>query len=202
MALHASVYPSIALKRPDVVYEKTWYGMRFAVQYEDGLQNVFHQIMPSHTRRLGARAGSKRPAQYLHFRVPLDDYQTLTYIVEAVETEDGSPGTIETRAVRSVQPGEYQRVEDGWWGIPSRDQDRLAQESQGVIVDRARETLASSDRGVAMLRRMLLDDLAAIDKGGDPMGIIREPGKNEMIAFDAQKNFTDIDKDVADLKVG
>ena len=203
MALHAPVYPSIALKHPSVVYEKTWYGMRFAVNYEGELENVFHQIMPAHTRRLGARTVDKHPAQYLHFRVPVDDYVTLTYIIEAVETEDGLPGTIKTRGTRALPPdGTHDRIEDGWWGIASQDQDRVAQESQGVIVDRTKETLATSDQGIAMLRRMLRDDLVAIEQGKDPMGIIRDTGKNQMIAFDAKKNFTDIDKNHQDSKAG
>ena len=37
MALHASVYPSIALKRPNVVYERTWYGMRFGINSIPGM---------------------------------------------------------------------------------------------------------------------------------------------------------------------
>ncbi|HEY4134539.1 MAG TPA: Rieske 2Fe-2S domain-containing protein [Alphaproteobacteria bacterium] len=193
MALHASVYPSIALKRPSVVYEKTWYGLRFETQYEGGeFLNVYHHIVPAHTRRLGARAGYSHPAQFLHFRVPVDDYHTLTYIIEAVQTEDGKPGTLTTKGTRGLKPGEYQKIEDGWWGLASQDQDRIAQESQGVIADRTKESLASSDQGIAMFRRMLLDGLDAIDKGGDPMGVIRDRGQNHMIEFDAQKNFTDI----------
>jgi hypothetical protein len=177
--------------------------MRFAVQYEgQKLQNVFHQIVPSHTRRFGARVGDKRPAQYLHLRTPVDDYQTITYIIEAVETEGGRPGTIEVEDLRVMPPGEYDRVEDGWWGIASHDQDRAAQESQGVIADRTRETLATSDRGIAMLRQMLLDGLKAIDAGGDPMGIIRDTGQNNLIAFDAKKNFTDMDKDFSGKALG
>lgn len=203
MALHASVYPSIALKRPNVVYEKTWYGMRFSIKYEGEFENVFHQIMPAHTRRLGARTVDKRPAQYLHFRVPIDDYVTQTYIIEAVETEDGKPGTIKTRGTRAVPQGAtHERIEDGWWGIASQDQDRVAQESQGVIVDRTKETLATSDQGIAMFRRMLRDDLVAIDGGADPMGILRDPDKNQMIEFDAKKNFTDIDQSHPGRKVG
>jgi 5,5'-dehydrodivanillate O-demethylase oxygenase subunit len=201
MALHASVYPSIALKRPNVVYEKTWYGMRFGITYESGSENVFHQIMPAHTRRLGARTVDKRPAQYLHFRVPLDDTNTLTYIIEAVKTEDGKPGTITTRGSHSRPVGAtHERIDDGWWGIASRDQDRVAQESQGVIVDRSKEILASSDQGIAMFRRMLRDGLTAIDNGGDPMGVIRDTAENQMISFDAKKNFTDIDENYKEVK--
>ena len=92
------------------------------------------------------------------------------------------------------------RIDDGWWGIASRDQDRVAQESQGVIVDRSKETLATSDQGIAMFRRMLRDGLYAIANGGDPMGVIRDAAKNRMIEFDAKKNFTDIDETYKEVK--
>ena len=36
MALHASVYPSIALKRPEIEYTPTWYGFRTASKYPGG----------------------------------------------------------------------------------------------------------------------------------------------------------------------
>jgi hypothetical protein len=64
-----------------------------------------------------------------------------------------------------------------------------------VIVDRSLETLATSDRGVVMLRQMLLAGLKDIDEGRDPMGVVRD--KNSVIVFDAQKNFTDVNKDFA-----
>ena len=201
MALHASVYPSTALKRPEVVFDETWYGMRFTVQYPDDLLNVFHQIVPSSNRRFGARVGDKHPAQFLHIRVPLDDYETLTYNIEAVETPDGRPGTVSMGEIRILPPGQYQRIEDGWWDIGSVDQDRVAQESQGTIVDRTVETLGTSDKGIAMLRRMLLDSMEAIENGRDPIGVVRDQGRNSIINFDAQKNFIDLDKDFSGRKI-
>jgi hypothetical protein len=62
--------------------------------------------------------------------------------------------------------------------------------------------LGTSDRGIAMLRQMLLDGLKAIDAGEDPMGVIRDTGQNNLIAFDAKKNFTDMDKDFSGKAVG
>jgi len=199
LALHASVYPSIALKRPEVAFDKTWYGMRFDIEYSGRQKNVFHMLFPSNTRRFGARVGDKRPAQYLHLRVPIDDTETYTYIIEAVETPDGKPGTTKVGEIRMRPAGQYERVEDGWWGIASSDQDRMAQESQGVIVDRTQELLATSDKGVAMLRQMLLDGLKSIDRGEDPIGVIRE--SNSVVTFDASKNFVDTDKDFTGKRI-
>ena len=69
MALHASVYPSIALKRPEIEYTPTWYGFRTASQYPGGATNIVHDIFPSSTRRHNARAGSI-PSDFFHIRVP------------------------------------------------------------------------------------------------------------------------------------
>ena len=132
-----------------------------------------------------------------HVWAPIDDHNTITYIIEAVETEGGQPGAVRTEELKVYAPGEYERVEDGWWGVASHDQDRMAQESQGVIVDRTQETLATSDRGVAMLRQMLFTGLEDIAAGRDPMGVVRDPAGSNVIVFDAQKNFTDIDKNHA-----
>jgi hypothetical protein len=196
MALHAPVYPSIALKRPlDVVWEKLWYGFRQTAVYSDKVKNTSHFIFPSHTRRYNARV-KERPAHYLHLRVPVDDVQTLTFYAKAVET-GGRKGTLKTEGFEPVpERGVYKRVKDGWWNIESHDQDRAAQESQGIITDRTREYLAPSDRAIVQLRRMLLDSIAAIEAGKDPFGILRDPEQNRLVTFDAGKTFADTDKDV------
>jgi len=38
---------------------------------------------------------------------------------------------LETRDFKKHEPGVYERVDDGWWGIASHDQDTMAQESRG-----------------------------------------------------------------------
>ena len=85
-----------------------------------------------------------------------------------------------------MTPGVYNHVDDGWWGLASRDQDRAAQESQGPIAGRDREILGSSDRGVALFRRMLGEAIDTVENGGDPPGVIRQQGE-DLIVFDALK---------------
>ncbi|HLI21908.1 MAG TPA: Rieske 2Fe-2S domain-containing protein [Stellaceae bacterium] len=192
MALHASVYPSIALKRPEVEYTPTWYGFRTASQYPGGAINIVHDIFPSSTRRRNERAGSI-PADFLHIRVPTDDFKTMTFFVESRFKPQG-PYKRECRGFELNKPGVYERVEDGWWGIASGDQDRAAQEAQGVIHDRTKEFLATSDRGVLMWRKVAFDSIQAVKEGRDPHGILRDATRNDVIRFDAGKNFTDRDK--------
>ena len=196
MSLHAPVYPSIALKRPEEVkWEQTWYGFRMSAQYSGKIENVSHCIFPSHTRRYNARVG-EMPSHYLHLRVPMDDHDTMTFYVRAKETEGGRKGKLTTKKeIENFTRGVYERVEDGWWRLTSHEQDRAAQESQGIITDRTKEFLATSDRGIVLLRKLLLESVEAIEQGKEPFGLLRDPALNKIVLFDAQKSFVDTDKD-------
>lgn len=182
--LHASVYPEIALQRPNVTWEKLWYGVRAAFEVPGRQAKISHFLFPSNSRYFGARVDDL-PSHIMRFRVPTDDVGTKTFYIRAREAR-GQGDSLVTHGVTERQRGVYDRVEDGWWGLASREQDRAAQESQGLIADRSRETLATSDRGVVMFRRMLVEAIAAVERGEDPPGVIRD-SNDELIAFDAQK---------------
>ncbi|MDX1484282.1 MAG: Rieske 2Fe-2S domain-containing protein [Alphaproteobacteria bacterium] len=184
IALHAAVYPEFALKRPEVDWQRTWYGVRAAFKVPDGAAKVSHFIFPSHSRYFGARV-NEDASHNCNLRVPVDDVTTLTFSIRLREAR-GKGDELITAGLREVEPGRYQRVEDGWWGLASRDQDRACQESQGPIADRSREILGTSDRGVIMFRRMLSEAIDAVERGEDPPGILRGAG-DDIITFDAQK---------------
>jgi hypothetical protein len=46
-----------------------------------------------------------------------------------------------------------------------------AQASQGSITCHSEEHLATSDRGIAMLRRLLRQQIRLVQQGGDPIGV-------------------------------
>jgi len=77
-------------------------------------------------------------------------------------------------------PGQYRWDEETGW-IARGDQDRCAQESQGPILDRTAEHLGVSDEGVILLRRLFKDCIESVAKGQDPVGVVRDPAKNEII---------------------
>jgi 5,5'-dehydrodivanillate O-demethylase len=77
----------------------------------------------------------------------------------------------------------------GWFA--RGDQDRVAQESQGPIYDRTGEHLAYTDRGVILLRRLYKESIEAVKRGLDPIGIFRDPAKNEMIRFSPREDVLD-----------
>jgi 5,5'-dehydrodivanillate O-demethylase oxygenase subunit len=80
-------------------------------------------------------------------------------------------------------------VPDGWWDIPSHEQDRAAQESQGRITDRSIETLGWTDRGIAIFRKMLHEGMDTVAAGGDPLGVLRDD--RNIIDLDASMDVLD-----------
>ncbi|HUN96018.1 MAG TPA: Rieske 2Fe-2S domain-containing protein [Bradyrhizobium sp.] len=118
-------------------------------------------------------------------RVPIDDTHTwhvwyTTYRPEGVDipTQQGIPS--------------YSVPLFDDHGEPILDfidgQDIFVWAGQGTISDRSRETLGTSDRGVGMLRRMLFEQLEIVAKGGDPLGVIRDPERNRCIELPMEKN--------------
>ena len=67
-------------------------------------------------------------------------------------------------------------------------QDHMAWETQGPIADRPRERLATSDRGVVMFREMLKAEIARVQSGLDPRGVIRDPN-HEIIDTNLEDTF-------------
>jgi 5,5'-dehydrodivanillate O-demethylase len=127
----------------------------------------------------------------IRFRVPKDDTTTLTYYIDFFPHRDGKPAQpvpLRVKGFRKSTPGVYERVADGWWNLPNREQDRVAQESQGVIADRTQEHLAASDQGILMLRQMIRDAIDAVGQGRDPIGVIRDPRQNGPITFDSSRD--------------
>jgi 5,5'-dehydrodivanillate O-demethylase len=188
VALHASEYPHMALKRPVIGWERKEYGAKISTAVP-GISKAksSHWIFPSHTRHTTARKGRK-PDHALRFRVPMDDTNTATFWLRFYpypEEERNKPFVLRIRGFENDQPGVYERVEDGWWGIASHDQDRVAQESQGAIYDRTQEHLGASDQGVIMLRTMIKESIEAVQQGKDPIWIIHDEQKNKNITFDA-----------------
>jgi 5,5'-dehydrodivanillate O-demethylase len=54
-------------------------------------------------------------------------------------------------------------------------QDHMAWETQGPIADREHERLATSDRGIVMLREMYVREIERMQRGEDPKSVLRDP---------------------------
>ena len=116
---------------------------------------------------------------HFEWRVPVDDTTTLNVTWSFI------------RVPREREP--FVQAQIPTWHSPVRDaqgrwitshiinQDIVAWAGQGAIADRTREVLGASDRGIAMLRRQLLDDIEAVQAGRDPKGVIRDPQASRKI---------------------
>jgi 5,5'-dehydrodivanillate O-demethylase len=190
--LHAGQYANMATKRLEIDWTRTSYGVR-ALTRVPGLSEakISCTIFPSANRFTSARSndvGNHRangPRHNLLYRVPLDDTRTMNLFIMFTPTEDGRLVQT-TDGLKPTRRGVYDRIEDGWWDVDTDDQDRMALEMQGPIADRAREHLATSDRGIILYREILRESIQAVAEGRDPYGVIRDPAANAPISFDAK----------------
>jgi 5,5'-dehydrodivanillate O-demethylase len=117
---------------------------------------------------------------HFEWRVPVDDDTTL------------SVGWFFDRVPEEMEPYEQDTIP--YWYGPIRDeqtgrwitshvmnQDFVAWVGQGVVADRTQEHLGESDRGVILMRRRLLEEAKVAANGGEPLGLIRDPAKNECV---------------------
>jgi len=120
-----------------------------------------------------------RSGYAMHFRIPIDDFNTQVYQFRFSPTKDGS-------VVDQPEnpPIEYVGTKnaDGEFHLDNfASQDHMAWETQGPIADRAREHLGESDRGIILFRKLLRDQIRAVESGDDPLGINTDPAKDEII---------------------
>lgn len=132
-----------------------------------------------------AFAATHEGYEALRWRVPVDDTATMHFTLYFAPLVNGKvaarmPEDRQEEGLGDSVPGNYRWDETTDW-IARGDQDRCAQESQGPILDRTAEHLGVSDEGVILLRRLFKQSIDAVKNGRDPVGVIRDPAKNEII---------------------
>ena len=126
-----------------------------------------------------------------HFWVPMDDYNCMVWNwdysyggepLDEEERNDSSAG------IKHVDPENNFRkrrnIDNNWMidrevqrtktftGIPGiNTQDHAMQESMGPIADRTLEHLGQTDRAIAVMRRLLIDGMDAVEAGRAPAGL-------------------------------
>ena len=114
----------------------------------------------------------------LQIRVPVDDHHTQVFRVNFLPIDSERSPESAPVPLRFVQlktgPREYKMNM-----IPA--QDSMAWETQGSRTDRTQEHLGVGDEGIIELRKLLREQIERVQRGLDPIGIIRDPAKNELI---------------------
>ena len=139
-------------------------------------------VFPTILRNVRRDKDNKEDFQhYIEMRAPIDDTHTQRYSVNFI------PSDTITTSPDEDPPHRYFALKDPegkfyMQHIPS--QDAMAWETQGALADRSKEHLGASDRGVLVFRKLLREQIDIVRAGGEPMGIVRDPVKNEVIHFD------------------
>jgi 5,5'-dehydrodivanillate O-demethylase len=133
-------------------------------------------LFPSVLRHVAPFKGGHR--HNLQIRVPVDDTHTQVFRVSFLPHEtDRSPAN-------APVPLRHSQLKTG-----ARDydmsqvsaQDSMAWETQGPLTDRSQEHLGVEDEGIIELRNMLREQIERVQQGREPLGVIRDPAKNQLI---------------------
>ena len=144
--------------------------------------------------------------------VPMDDLNTVEWeVLFAPFDDDGRPTQFKYDAdpalydmPRPVPYAEY--IRPGADAYPDYAkggargatvilrQDTQIQSSQGVIQPREHEHLATSDRGVIKLRRIIKECIDAVARGDDPRGVFRTPHPDGVIHVEVAETIVSEDE--------
>ncbi len=114
------------------------------------------------------------------WRVPVDDTHTLHITYNAYRTGLPVAGQSRIPAFEIPLKDEYGRVMSEVLLL----QDFMAWVGQGEVAERHLEHLGQSDVGVALLRRLLDEQMERVERGEDPsIGVYRDPKENECIVL-------------------
>lgn len=125
----------------------------------------------------------------MQFRVPIDE--THTYHV-GYKTHLPGKGERPTpgNAVPVREGDVFDEGKNRFKVATNKDfaQDVMAWVTAGEIMDRSKENLGTSDRGVVMFRRLLQDQLRIVEDGGDPMNVFRDADEAQFVPIRTEED--------------
>jgi nitrite reductase/ring-hydroxylating ferredoxin subunit len=107
----------------------------------------------------------------IRWAVPLDDTHTMNFELAQVDPAWG----LDAAAI--ARPGFGQSADRSYEERQRHPGDYDAQSSQRTIAVHDLEHLASTDRGVIMLRKIVRDGIRAVEAGETPLGVALKPGE-------------------------
>jgi 5,5'-dehydrodivanillate O-demethylase len=152
-------------------YFKTEYGIMKRRTYHGGTVDEHPMIFP-----LWLRTRSS-----IWMRTPIDDEHTDHWVLDfkqmnppsaEIEVEYLAPFKHPPDAVHPF--AKFAKLPKHGWPL---SEDVVMWETQGVIADRTKEHLGASDKGVALLRRTMFEEIEKVQRGEDPMGVFRDPDR-------------------------
>jgi 5,5'-dehydrodivanillate O-demethylase len=124
-----------------------------------------------------------RVGSNFQYRVPVDDAHTLHVWFTAYPQPPGAevPKQDKIPFYQVPLPTDEEGQMDWQLLDNNSGQDIMAWITQGAIADRSLEKLGESDKGIILYRRMLRQQLAIVEAGGEPMNVFRDPEENVCI---------------------
>jgi 5,5'-dehydrodivanillate O-demethylase len=171
------------------------YGLMKRRTYKNGMVDEHPVIFPNILRQ----------GNVAQIRVPMDDTHTKVYFVRFFPSDNGEPVESDEPPVEYIHP--YKNPPDAIHPYTRfrmdavQAQDHMAWETQGPIADRTRERLATSDRGIVMLREVMMREIKKVEQGIDPLGVLRDPEQNPLIDTHLMESIAQIGQDRAPLAV-
>lgn len=151
-------------------FYEVWYGIMKKRIYKNGMIDEHPLVFPNVLRQYDGT----------EIRVPIDDTHTWIYGIHVVPSENGSvddnsedPPVEYAKPYKDPPEGLHPFAKFRMDQVPI--QDHMSWETQGPIADRAVERLATSDRGIVMLREMMKREIERVQRGFDPLGLVRDP---------------------------
>ncbi|HTM07201.1 MAG TPA: Rieske 2Fe-2S domain-containing protein [Verrucomicrobiae bacterium] len=132
----------------------------------------------------GSLPSDPEPAMVdVSWRMPIDDFSTRSFTLRIYPPVDGKPWVREKK--ERPKPASLMRGTRKQYDMATiNGQDTAAQVGQGAIVDRAREHLGHSDRGVIQVRKLWQQTIEANLRGEEPPNLIRDAAKNRLVHID------------------
>ena len=180
---------------PSIGFEKTALGVRYNLVKDlpNGNRFVRHAecILPNafiipDIREPGTTRKRKERGTELSWAVPVDNEHVTGLSIVAWPIEDGAPKQDwrpGTDTVQDIRPGSV--LARSYEERQRKPDDLEAQEGQRAIAVHALENLATSDAGIAMLRRLLREQIKRVEDGFDPMNVVRDTRGNRKIPTNA-----------------
>jgi nitrite reductase/ring-hydroxylating ferredoxin subunit len=167
--------------RPEIRVERTEYGMR--LQTLRRLSDAHTHIRVTNILFPQAFVIPMNAEMTIsQWHVPVDDYGCYWYSIFTSFTDPVDKNTMRNQRLKTYPAPDYKPIHgrhDGW-GFDAEEQkhrtftgmgfdinihDQWACESQGRIQDRTRENLGSTDKGIVLYRRLLLDAIRKNEAG-------------------------------------
>ena len=123
-----------------------------------------------------------RTRSSIWMRTPIDDEHTNHWTLDFKKADNGFQWNEDAIEVEYLPPfkdppdavhpyAKFQKFPKHGWPL---SEDVVMWETQGVISDRTKEHLGTSDKGVALLRKLMFEEIEKVKRGEDPMGVVRD----------------------------